>query len=153
VHQMRIAVRRLRSALRTFGPIIWPPGGNLDQLALGLKWLGTQLGEARDAEVLHAHLRDETDALPAELVLGPVQARIQGHFAKVSANARETVAKTLRSKRYFSVLDQLDALVERPRLTSAAGRPARSVLPAAVRRSYRRTARRMARAEQAPAGR
>lgn len=153
VHQMRIAVRRLRATLRTFGTLIWQPGNGQDRLAAELKWLGNQLGGPRDAEVLSGHLRAQTDALPGELVLGPVKARIQGHFAGVSAKARQSLAKAMRSKRYFSLLDQLDTLVERPELTSAAGRPARSALPAAVRRSYRRTARRMTRAQRTAAGR
>src|SRR5262249_17091294 len=51
VHQMRIAVRRLRATLRTFGGIIWPrqDGQAVDQLASDLKWLGTVLGGPRDA--------------------------------------------------------------------------------------------------------
>jgi inorganic triphosphatase YgiF len=155
VHQMRIAVRRLRSTLRTFGTGIWlrQDGQAVGQIAADLKWLGSQLGGPRDAEVLQGHLRTEADALPGELVLGPVQARIQGHFAKVSADTRDKLAKALRSRRYFSLLDRLDALVAEPALTPAAARPARAVLPAAVRRSYRRTARRMDRAGRTPAGR
>jgi CHAD domain-containing protein len=154
VHQMRIAVRKLRSTLRTFGGVIWRRDGgqNVDRLAGELKWLGNHLGGARDAEVLLGRLRSEVDALPVELALGPIQARIQGHFARVSADAKEALAAALRSQRYFSLLDQLDALVEAPSLTRAAGRPARAVLPAGVRRSYRRTARRMDRAEGTPAG-
>jgi len=154
VHQMRIAVRRIRSTLRTFGALIWqhPDGQAIDQVAAELKWLGTQLGGSRDAEVLQGHLRAEAGALPAELVLGPVQARIQGHFARMSADAKAKLSKALRSKRYFSLLDKLDALIEEPALTPAAAKPAKAVLSAAVRRSYRRTARRMNRAERTPAG-
>lgn len=151
VHQMRIAVRKLRSTLRTFGKVIW--SDDVRPVADELKWLGTELGGARDAEVLFGHLRSQVDALPAELVLGPIQARIQGHFAQVSAQAKDRLTKALRSKRYFRLLDRLDALVERPALTPKAARPAEAVLPAAVRRSYRRTARRMDRAGRTAAGR
>jgi CHAD domain-containing protein len=150
VHQMRIAVRKLRSALRTFGKLIW--SHDVRPVADELKWLGTELGGARDAEVLFGHLRSSVDALPAELVLGPVQARISGHFAHESAQAKERLTKALRSKRYFRLLDRLDALVERPALTRAAARPAGAVLPAAVRHSYRRAARRMNRAKRALGG-
>jgi CHAD domain-containing protein len=150
VHQMRIAVRKLRSTLRTFGQLIWSQ--DVRPVADELKWLGTELGAARDAEVLFWHLRSEVDALPAELVLGPIQARIRGHFAQVSARAKDRLTKALRSKRYFRLLDRLDALAERPALTRAAARPAGEVLPVAVRRSYRRTAKRMDRAERTPPG-
>jgi CHAD domain-containing protein len=154
VHQMRIAVRRLRSTLRTFGALWQRQDGHAtDQVAADLKWLGTQLGGPRDAEVLQGHLLSATDALPGELVLGPVQARIQGHYARISADAKAKLAKALRSRRYFSLLDRLDALVTEPALTPVAATSAKKVLPAAVRRSYRRTRRRMDRAAQAPAGR
>ena len=55
VHQMRVATRRLRSTLRTFGAVIRRRRHRA--LAAELKWLGGVLGEARDAEVLAAHLR------------------------------------------------------------------------------------------------
>ncbi|HEY3905999.1 MAG TPA: CYTH and CHAD domain-containing protein [Streptosporangiaceae bacterium] len=150
VHQMRIAVRKLRSTLRTFGKLIWRQ--DVRPVADELKWLGTELGGARDAEVLFGHLRSSVEALPAELVLGPVNARIQGHFAHVSAQAKETLTAALRSQRYFELLDQLDSSVEGPALTRAAGRPAAAVLPAAVRRSYRRADRRMDRAQRTLGG-
>lgn len=50
VHQMRVATRRLRSTLRSFGQVI--PRSGTTRLSGELKWLGTVLGEARDAEVL-----------------------------------------------------------------------------------------------------
>lgn len=150
VHQMRIAVRRLRSTLRTFGKLIWRQ--DVRPVADELKWLGTELGGARDAEVLLGHLRSSVDAMPAELVLGPIKARIQGHFAHVSAQAKETLTEALRSQRYFELLDQLDSFIEGPALTRAATRPAGAVLPAAVRRSYRRAARRMDRAQRTLGG-
>src|SRR5258708_2331790 len=62
VHQMRIATRRLRSMLRSFGQVLRRDqieGGRGPGQGLGgeLKWLGDVLGAARDAEVLDAHLR------------------------------------------------------------------------------------------------
>src|SRR6266567_1687103 len=50
VHQMRVAVRRLRSTLQSFTGII--RGQDTRQLRDELKWLGGVLGAARDAEVL-----------------------------------------------------------------------------------------------------
>lgn len=48
VHQMRVGLRRLRSALSLFKPWIALP----DAHALEIAWLGQALGAARDAEVL-----------------------------------------------------------------------------------------------------
>jgi CHAD domain-containing protein len=62
------------------------------------------------------------------------------------------VLAALGSQRYFSLLDELDRLAAEPPLTRRAARPAADVLPAAVRRGYRQTARRMRRARRAAAG-
>ena len=135
VHQMRVATRRLRSTLRSFGQII--SRDRTQRLATELKWLGTVLGDARDAEVLAAHLQAGLCETPAELVIGPVQARVQGHFASKHADARTALLDALDSDRYFSLLDELDQLIAEPPFTPKAARPAADVLPAVARRPYR----------------
>jgi CHAD domain-containing protein len=150
VHQMRVATRRLRSTLQAFGRII--RRDDTQRLAAELKWLGGVLGDARDAEVLAGHLLAELGELPAELVIGPVQARVQGHFASAHADARTALLEALDSQRYFALLDELDKLTAEPPLTLQAAEPAADVLPAATRRCYRRVRRRMRRARRAPAG-
>jgi CHAD domain-containing protein len=150
VHQMRVATRRLRSTLRSFGKII--RRDRTQRLAGELKWLGTVLGEARDAEVLAGHLLERLHDAPAELVIGPVQARVQGHFASKYADARTALLEALGSGRYFSLLDELDKLMAEPPLTPQAARPAADVLPPAARRPYRQVRRRMRRARHARAG-
>jgi CHAD domain-containing protein len=150
VHQMRVATRRLRSTLQSFKKII--RRDHTQRLATELKWLGTVLGDARDAEVLAGHLLERLHDMPAELVIGPVQARVQGHFATVGADARTALLEALDSQRYFSLLDELDKLLAEPPLTPQAARPAADVLPAAARRPYRQVRRRMRRARRAPAG-
>lgn len=150
VHQMRVATRRLRSTLRTFERIVCSDGTR--RLAAELKWLGTVLGAARDCEVLAGHLRAALAEIPTELVIGPVQARVQGHYAPVCADARAELLAALDSARYFSLLDALDALTADPPLTTRAGLPAARALPAAARRPYRQARRRMRRARQARPG-
>src|SRR5215831_12042689 len=150
VHQMRVATRRLRSTLRSFGKIIDSSGA--ERLGGELKWLGDVLGEARDAEVTAEHLVTNLRRMPVEQVIGPVQARVRGHFAKPQATAREAVLAALGSQRYFSLLDELDRLLADPPLTERAATPAADALPVAVRRGYRQVARRMRRAWRAPAG-
>ena len=111
------------------------------------------LGEARDAEGASASRRDRNlRQTPPELVLGPVLARVQGHFAPVHAAAREAALAALDSERYFALLDALDELLDSPPLTAAAARPAGHTLPAEARHAYRRTARRMRRAQRARPG-
>jgi CHAD domain-containing protein len=150
VHQMRVTTRRLRSTLQSFGEII-PRSGTGGMLA-ELRWLGGVLGEARDAEVLASRLAHNLRTIPPELVLGPAEARVQGHFAPVQAAARANVVAALDSARYFALRDALDELLADPPLSAEAGRPAGRVLPATARRTYRRTRRRIRQAGHTPPG-
>lgn len=121
VHQMRVATRRLRSTLRSFGQVI--RRDRTQRLATELKWLGTVLGEARDREVLAGHLQSGLRATQGELVIGPVQAHVQSHFASVRADARAALLGALDSQRYFSsLLGELDKLMAEPPLTQQAAR-------------------------------
>ncbi|ONI77792.1 hypothetical protein ALI144C_30610 [Actinosynnema sp. ALI-1.44] len=124
VHQMRVAIRRLRSALRVYRKIV--PSGELDT---ELQWLGRQLSPARDLEVQAERLAETVAQLPTELVVGPVQARLTRHFSPEQAKARKDVLRTLRGKRYLRLLDQLDALVTAELSTKKAGRKAEKELP------------------------
>ena len=150
VHQMRVTTRRLRSTLQSFGEII-PRSGTEGMLA-ELKWLGGVLGEARDAEVLASRLAHNLRTIPPELVLGPAEARVQGHFAPIQAAARTNVLAALDSARYFALRDALDELLADPPLSAEADQPAGRVLPATARRTYRRTRRRIRRPVHTPAG-
>jgi CHAD domain-containing protein len=150
VHQMRVATRRLRSTLRSFGKVI--PRARSEQAAEELKWLGGLLGEARDAEVLSRHLHDRLEQLPVELLIGPVQARVQGYFAPRRASGREVLIEAFDSERYATLLADLDQLALDPPLGPQAAAPARDVLPAAVRTVYQQASRRMRRARHEPAG-
>jgi CHAD domain-containing protein len=147
---MRVAARRLRSMLSSFGPVLRRE--ECKQLAGELKWLGDLLGRARDVEVLAAHLRESLERTPPELVLGPVAARVRVHFAPIEANARSVVLAALDSERYLALLEGLDRLLADPPLTAEAGQPAAEVLPPAVRRARRRLGRRMRRAAATSAG-
>ena len=150
VHQMRVATRRLRATLRSFGMVIPRPA--TEKVAGELKWLGGLLGEARDGEVLPQHLLASLETVPVEQLIGPVQARVQGHFAPLRASARERVIEAFGSVRYAKLLANLDQLAHDPPRGPQAGAPARDVLPAAVRKAYRQANRRMRRARQAPVG-
>ena len=150
IHQMRVAARRLRSTLQSFPAVV--PAQSTAHLRNELKWLGGVLGDARDGEVLSDWLLTRIADTPTELVMGPVAARVRAHFAPREADARRAVLLALDSQRYFSMLDELDWLLEHPPLTAAAAGRASEVLPRAVARACRRTARRMRTAKRAPDG-
>ena len=65
IHQMRVATRRLRAALRLFAPVL--PAGLADSLRLPFAALMTCLGRARDLDVLLAEIANPVlTALPNE---------------------------------------------------------------------------------------
>lgn len=150
VHQMRVATRRLRSALRSFRALLREE--ETAPLAAELRWLGEVLGHARDAEVLTEHLTQSLAEVPVELRLGPVQARITGHFAPEQAEARRTLLEALGSARYLALLDALDRLITDPPLAPRAAKRADKALPPLVWKAFRRTRRRMDTAAAAQAG-
>jgi CHAD domain-containing protein len=120
--------------------------------AAELRWLGAVLGAERDAEVQAGRLREHLDATDTDLLLGPVQARIQAHAAKAAATSHRDVMAALNTERYSALLDTLDALISAEKTGPDAGRSASLVLPRAVWRSFRRTRRRMRTALRQPAG-
>ncbi len=150
VHQMRVTTRRLRATLRSFGQVI--PRSDTDRLAAELKWLGGLLGAARDGEALPAHLQASLRLVPVELLIGPIQARVHGHFAPLRAADRVELIEALDSPRYAALLAALDQLALGPLSGPQAGDPARDVLPAAVRRAYQQANKRMRRARHTSPG-
>ena len=142
VHQMRVATRRARSALQAFGGIV--ERDRTRPLCDELKWLAAVLGQARDGEVLLARFTAELAAIPADLVVGPVQTRITGHFSVELGQAGQAAVRELDGQRYFTLLDNLDMLVTDPPLTPLAARKAGKVLAKPVRRAGRRLRRALA---------
>jgi CHAD domain-containing protein len=135
VHQMRVACRRLRSALSAFRRVLDRDATRT--VADELKWLGGELSPVRDTEVLEERLRNQLRAQPSELVLGPVKASLTAHFARETAEGTERASAALESRRYTELLRALDKLLSAPPLTAKAERPARDELKRAVHRSAR----------------
>ncbi len=142
VHQMRVATRRARSTLQAFGGIIEREATR--PLCAELRWLAATLGQARDTEVLRDRLTADLAAVPAALVVGPLQARITAYFTAELTQARQIALDTLDSQRYLRLLDDLDALLSDPPLTPLAARQAGKVLAKPVRRAARRLQRALA---------
>ena len=140
VHDMRVATRRLRSALAThrrrFDPDL------VAHLRAELKHLGTVLGEARDAEVLGARLLGDLAAL-AELTDAGTARWVGEHVDAGWSRARAALLAELDSDRYLALLDALEALVAGPALP---GRPAEAPEPRGARGSVRHDLRRVRRA-------
>lgn len=150
VHKMRVATRRLRSALKTCRPLL--DRTVTDPVREELAFLAGVLGGARDAEVLRDRLRAHVAALPVELVLGPVTARIDSELVGRHVEAHGAVVAELDGPRYLALLDALTRLVEAPPWTARASRPARKQLRCLVRRTWRHLESAVAAADEAPTG-
>ena len=150
VHKMRVATRRLRSALRTFRPLL--DREVTDPLRDELRWLAGVLGVARDAEVLRERLLGLLDEEPPELVLGPVRQKADDLLFGRYRRALASVHDELDGERYLDLLEALDALVKDPPWKPAAEGRARDVLPPLVARADRKLRRavRAAEADGAP---
>ena len=107
VHQMRVATRRLRSALATHRRVLDP--GPDTALRAELKWLAGVLGEVRDTEVMRERLRDLLAAEPADLVMGPVARRIEEDLSTDYRAGYNSLLETMHQNRYFQLLDALEA--------------------------------------------
>ncbi|KAB7850083.1 CYTH and CHAD domain-containing protein [Streptomyces mobaraensis] len=144
VHQMRVATRRLRSALRTYGRLLDPRVTG--PLGTELRWLAVELGADRDREVVVERLRHHLDDLPRPLVRGPVRARLRIWSNRSRAETRRRVTDALDSERHLALLGRLDALVTDPPLRQGAAEASEKALVKAVRRDHERLAARIAHA-------
>ncbi|MGH3781477.1 MAG: CHAD domain-containing protein [Pseudonocardiaceae bacterium] len=150
VHQMRVAARRMRSALQAFGRVI--DRDETQELVAELKWVAGELGGARDAEVMGERFASMLAKLPDERKLGPVDAAFTRAFERRRADARDVGLAALDSDRYLTLHDRIDALLADPPVTARATRKAKRELPKSVRRAYRRVEKRMAEADRQPPG-
>jgi len=141
VHQLRVAARRMRSALQAYGKII--DRAATRNLTDELKWIGGELSEARDAEVIEEHLGEVVAGLPEDLVMGPVAAHITRTLARRRADGQAAAVAALDSPRYLALHDAIDALLLDPPLTGRATRSARRELPRQTGRAWRRVRDRM----------
>lgn len=135
VHQLRVAIRRLRSALTTFRPVL--DRERTRQLAGELKWLAGVLGRPRDLEVLQARVEARLAGTDSDLVLGPVPVQLTERFARDHAEARAACLEALDDPRYPALLAALRALRADPPVTGGAEKRAARFLPGAVGKAFR----------------
>jgi CHAD domain-containing protein len=150
VHQMRVAARRMRSALQAFGRVI--DREQTRELIAELKWMAGELAGARDAEVMAQRFAALLTEVPDELKLGPVDAAFTRSFERRRAQARDVALAALDSGRYLALHDRIDALLTGPPLTARARRKGKRELPRSAQRAYRRVESRMVEAQRQPPG-
>ncbi|RZS44334.1 CHAD domain-containing protein [Herbihabitans rhizosphaerae] len=138
MHQMRVAVRRMRAALKAEGSTV----PDADELRAELKWLGGALGEVRDFDVLLGRLREETaDFGPDEQHAAD---RLFAGLVTDRRRARRKMLGVLRGSRYRALLHDLaeaarsDVPVVEPE-SGKSGKPAKkTALVDVVRKPHRK---------------
>ncbi|MDA3021558.1 MAG: CYTH and CHAD domain-containing protein [Actinomycetota bacterium] len=132
VHQMRVAARRLRSTLRTFGPLLdeeWTT-----TLTEELAWMAQEMGAIRDTEVLlkrlvkDAKVLDPNDQLAPSAITSWLQARL--------VSARAGALAGLRSDRHEYLLEDLVTAAREPKVRDEAYLPCEEVLPKLIAREW-----------------
>jgi CHAD domain-containing protein len=134
VHQARVATRKLRSNLRTFGPLLdveWT-----EPLRSELGWLALSLGAVRDREVLLERLRERAKALPAA---DQRSATALLHLLEVEIDElRGRLSADIDSRRYIDLVERLVAAAHEPATLPEADQAATSMLPALATTPWRR---------------
>lgn len=116
VHQMRVAVRRLRAALKAV-----EPSPDLESLQEELRWLGGVLGRIRDLDVMLGHLRGQAaDLSPEEQ---EATERLLAALVADRRRARRRMLDTFRGAKYQALMRRLAALVSTDVPTTVAPSP------------------------------
>lgn len=132
VHQMRTAVRRLRSDLRFLGPAM--PEERSRPLRDELKWLAGVLGEVRDLDVLEERLREAVVSLHLVAETDPLFEELN----RRREARRAALAGTLVGDRYAELRRSAIAEARSPGLSDEADRPAGKVLVDRLSKAWRR---------------
>jgi len=116
LHQMRVAVRRMRASLKAARPLLdatWA-----DALRAELGWLGGALGPVRDLDVLLLRLRAEIEDLPGGE--RPAGYQLVAALGDEHATARAEMLAALDSPRYRALVERLADAVRLPLPTPSA---------------------------------
>lgn len=134
VHQVRVALRRLRSDLRTLSDAVDPQWRQ--RIEPRLRAIAGALGDARDLDVMTDRLKRDADEMAA--VLAP----LFEHLARRQAAGRLALRETLEGAEYAALLDELVAAAQLPPTGRAPDQAARDALPRLAMSAWRRLERR-----------
>ena len=118
VHTTRVAVRRLRSTLRTCAELFDQP--RVAALEPELVWWAGLLGAVRDLDILADRMSAHLSELPVELVLGPVANTITTEIAAQRKVQFDEVIAAMDSSRYRALVIELHRWQSAPPFTDAA---------------------------------
>src|SRR5262249_19058010 len=106
-HQLRVALRRLRSAFSLFSPVLHSP--ELTRLSQEARWLGQEVGRLRDLDVVADEIvRREADIHPEE----PELAVLADALTQEASGRRQHLRDCLAGARVQAFLIGLARFVE-----------------------------------------
>jgi CHAD domain-containing protein len=133
IHDMRVAARRIRTALRLFRGAV--PEGS-EELRTEIRWTASLLGDVRDLDVQRMSLVPVLEDLPAEE--RAIVHTIDDLLALRRAEAHERLVEGLDSPRFQRLRTKVVELGHGPSIVSEeASRPIAVVAPLMVRKPYR----------------
>jgi CHAD domain-containing protein len=130
IHQSRVAMRRIRSNVRTFRLLVDPAWGT--SLRAELAWYGDRLGQARDLHIIR-----DVITVKGPTVIEPGQvARLDEVVSARLAAALADIAAERGGARRFQLTEQMMVLWDGPAFKSKAQQPARKVMPVMLHRAW-----------------
>jgi CHAD domain-containing protein len=141
VHEVRLGVRGLRSVLRTLGPLLCVDPAEALRIEGELRWLALLFTDVRDADVLAQDIADRIDALPPELVVGPVRQEVAETLGGIRHRATAYAAEQCATARYGCLLATLANWHEQPPVGSQGAGVAERLLKDARRDARKRLGR------------
>lgn len=139
LHDLRVATRRLRSALRLLGPALGER--RTESLRIELGWIGQLLGAVRDLDVFILNLKDQSERLGES---GRIATLLAAELSRRRAPEFEALEAGLRSRRHARLMDRLESLATSPpprRPRGPQGQPLSSAAPELVGRAQKRVLR------------
>ena len=117
LHDLRVAVRRTRSALSLLKPAI--PGGALSHFRTEFSWAGRVTGPVRDLDVYLLAIDDYNAALPAHMqgALEP----FRSHLTRRHRRESTKLAKALHSDRFKTLMSEWRDFISRPQHWASLG--------------------------------
>lgn len=142
VHQMRVAVRGLRSTISSFAKELEAETEHTDIDLAGvleeLKVLAAVLGKVRDIQVVDERLGALAAGYPEDVVDHATRRRLHAELDVEERRAAARVTAALGSDRYLDLIDRLHLLVELAGTDTAAGDPSDDAAPAPAPAKKRR---------------
>ncbi|MGA2836269.1 MAG: CHAD domain-containing protein [Acidimicrobiales bacterium] len=131
IHQTRVAMRQIRSNLRTFRLLLDPAWGT--SLRAELAWYGDELGRSRDLDLLAVVVSERgPEVLDADEV-----ARLLAVVDWRRGEVADRIAAEQASSRRVRLTEQMKVLWDGPQFKAKAARPAAEVLAPMLHRSWR----------------